>query len=50
MKNTTNTTKTNKEDKTMKNTSTISKKIISGMLAVITTFSTLSVTASADNS
>ena len=52
MKNTnmTNTTKTNKEDKTMKNTSTISKKIIAGMLAVMTTFSTLAVTASADNS
>ena len=52
MKNTnmTNTTKTNKEDKTMKNTSTISKKIIASMLAIMTTFSTLAVTASADNS
>ena len=34
----------------MKNTSVISKKIIAGMLAVITAFSTLAVTASADDS
>ena len=33
----------------MKNTSTISKKIIAGMMAVITSFSVLAVTASADN-
>ena len=34
----------------MKNTSTISRKIIAGMMAVMTSFSVLAVTASADSS